>query len=277
MMRRDRLVLYSALPTTLAFSLSNFQQISTGELPVLCLLTYDTQMVDCTMIDFSNGCSSSCTTNLLSIQTAVQNVCATANVNVQTLLGIVKNGGIIEALCPAVSSTSSSTIAKPTSGTPPVSVITIPGVTGRPTTTSSLLFLTTSSLAMPPPTIPSSIPSASVTSISTKITTSTLPNTPPPIVPSPTSSAVATSVSTKATTSTISTIPPPQQNSTVSSNHSAATSSSSSSNPESTAKPGGGSGGGSPFDISSNGSIVCYNFRWFSVLLIAWTGFLLAQ
>ncbi|CAL3969273.1 hypothetical protein PZA11_006135 [Diplocarpon coronariae] len=282
MMRQDHLALYFALPTTLAFSLSNFQQISTGSLPVLCRLTYDTQMVGCTMVDFSNGCSNACTASLLSIQKAVQDICASANVNAQTLLGIVMNGGIIEALCPAISSTSSSIL-----GPPPASVISIPatypGAPGRPTTTtirppdlsSSLIFLTTSSLVMPPPTVPSLTSSAIATSISTKPTTSMPRNTPLPTVPSSTFSEIATSISTKATTSTLSTVPPSQQTSKVSSNHGTATAISSSSSPKSSAKPGGGSGGGSPFDISSNGSIVGCDFQWFLVLMVVWAGFML--
>ncbi|KAG4431422.1 hypothetical protein IFR05_013091 [Cadophora sp. M221] len=264
-MRRNHFTLFLALPTTLAFSLSNFQEITSTAIPLSCLLTYDTQMGDCKKKDFSKGCSDDCVQNLLSIQADVQEACSTITVNPSTLLGIVKSGGIVVALCPILGSTTSSTSS--TSATPQV-VVTIPttdpGVEVPKTTSTITVQPTASTTAR-----------ASQTIISLSIVSS---------VASPTSSSASTTSTistievpqTTATTASSTTTPEAVPVSTTTSNRAAAAASSSSGS-KATPKPDQGSGGGSPFDISSGGSIFGYNSALGVSLMLAWAGYFLGR
>ncbi|PVH89826.1 hypothetical protein DL98DRAFT_5948 [Cadophora sp. DSE1049] len=264
-MRRNHFALFLALPSALAFSLSNFQEITSTVIPLSCLLTYDTQIGDCKKKDFSKGCSNDCVQNLLVVQADVQEACSTILVNPSTLLGIVKSGGIVAALCPILSETT--TTATSTSATPQV-VVTIPtsspGVEVPKTTSTVTVQPTAGTTARPSQTIIS-------LSIVSSVVSSTSPDT------STTSATSTTEVpQTTATTASSTTTPEAVPVSTTTSNKAAAAASSSSGS-KASPKADPGSGGGSPFDISSSGSMVGYSSVLNVGFVLAWAGYFLGR
>lgn len=236
-MRWKHLTLLLTLPTALAFSLSDFQSLVDATLPRLCLSAYNTQMYDCQRRDFAEACSNDCITSLLSIQAEVQVACATVRINADSLLGIVKSSGIVEALCPGPRSTSTTT------------------------TTSRPIPRTTPPI--PYPTRPSS-------SLSTTSSTSTKPTMPeaPKISPQPQpppSSYTTSSTSSVGGNATTTTSSQPGAAATLTPT------------PKATPKPDHRSGGGSPFDNSSGGSFIELNPAWGAVLALFWTRVLLGR
>lgn len=264
-MRRNHFTLFLALPNALAFSLSNFQEITSTVIPLSCLLTYDTQIGDCKKKDFSKGCSNDCVQNLLVVQASVQDACSTILVNPSTLLGIVKSGGIVAALCPILSETTTATSS--TSATPQV-VVTIPtsspGVEVPKTTSTVTVQPTASTSAQPSQTI---ISLSIVSSVASSTSSDTLT-----ISTTSTTEAPQTTATTASSTTTPEAVPV----STTTSNK-AAVAASSSSGSKATPKADSGSGGGSPFDISSSGSIVGYNSAMIVGLVLVWAGYFLGR
>ncbi|KAF8866735.1 hypothetical protein BDZ45DRAFT_170717 [Acephala macrosclerotiorum] len=239
-----------ALPTADALSLANFQQITSILIPLSCQLTYDSQIPTCTKSDFDDGCSAGCISALNTVAQNVVDSCASITVNSNTLLGIVKNGGIVAALCPTISTTTS-TLLK--SSTTPIAVspavsVTIPtnsagntGGLGLKTTsaTTTSIPATQSIVSTSSEHKSSSIVSVTVKSTSTK-TTSTSPSSSTSIESADGGVGGGSAASTTTTNSTSS-----------SKQGSVATSTSSATSKPAAAPDSGGTGGGSPFDISS--------------------------
>ncbi|KAL2075756.1 hypothetical protein VTL71DRAFT_699 [Oculimacula yallundae] len=261
-MLRNCFTLFLALPSALALSLSNFQEITSVTIPAGCLLSYDTKMIECKKRDFNKGCSDGCVQNLLSIQAYVQEVCSTIQVSPSTLLGIVKNGGIVNALCP---------------GFGPVVTSSIPATTAPPKTTSTPTPFTsarTSQTVISVSIISSSIVFSTSSSTSASATSTFTPS-------SSTVSSTTSSVETPQTTATTvsSTTTPEALPVTTTPTNRAGAAASSSSKPKATPKADPGSGGGSPFDISSNGSagIVRCNSILGVGLVLGWAGYFLGR
>ncbi|KAK0113219.1 hypothetical protein ONS95_014914 [Cadophora gregata] len=264
-MRRNHLALFLAIPSAMALSLSNFQEITSTAIPLSCLLTYDTQISDCKKKDFNKGCSDDCVQNLLDIQSDVQDVCSTILVNPSTLLGIVKSGGIVAALCPTLGSTTTSTSS--TSATPQI-IVTIP------TSSPGVQVPKTSSIVIVQPTA-STTARSSLTIISLSIVSSMASSTSPAVFTTSTTST-AEAPQTTATTASSTTTPEAVPVSTTTSNKAAAAASSSSRS-KATPKPDPGSGGGSPFDIASGGNMIGYNPVFSVGLVLAWAGYFLGR
>ncbi|PSS13027.1 hypothetical protein M430DRAFT_43843 [Amorphotheca resinae ATCC 22711] len=266
---RRKAVFLAALPVTSALSLANFQEITSISIPLTCQLTYDGQIPSCTVSDFENGCSSTCQDSLELVAQSVSGVCSDVNVNPNTLLGIVKSGGILAALCPApkvtLSTPESSTHAIQQSNTAAhttISTIPITNPDAHTTTASTHSQSTEQSTVSTSSTIATiatttteastisqtstSIASASSTSTSTSITSTSI-------------SSAATTLSTQ-TQSAGSNIEPVPVTSTTATSTSSKTSSVTKETSHSD------SGGGSPFDISSGSSHIS---RSLSLLVMA--------
>ncbi|PMD39077.1 hypothetical protein L207DRAFT_584468 [Hyaloscypha variabilis F] len=241
-MRRRNISILLAVPAANALSLANFQTITSDLIPLSCQLTYDSQIPSCTVSDFNNGCSEICVAGLDAVAKAVSDSCDDVRVSSSTLLGIVKNGGIVAALCPTLAKTSaqsivpSVTVQPSTPAAQPAAVsVTIP--TGGPGVTGGLGFITTS----------------------TSTSTSTTSSTPIPVPQSEISTTPTKSAKTAKTTKTTSTSQsgqagglggsPATKSTTSAAKETTSTASSeTTSSPQSQDK----SGGGSPFDITSN-------------------------
>ncbi|KAN0110417.1 hypothetical protein V8E51_006804 [Hyaloscypha variabilis] len=238
-MRRRNISILLAVPAANALSLANFQTITSDLIPLSCQLTYDSQIPSCTVSDFNNGCSEICVAGLDAVAKAVSDSCDDVRVSSSTLLGIVKNGGIVAALCPTLAKTSaqsivpSVTVQPSTPAAQPAAVsVTIP--TGGPGVTGGLGFITTST------------------------STSTTSSTPIPVPQSEISTTLTKSAKTAKTTKTTSTSQsgqagglgsPATKSTTSAAKETTSTASSeTTSSPQSQDK----SGGGSPFDITSN-------------------------
>src|SRR6266536_4407518 len=134
-MRRKHLAVALGLPLANALSLQNFQQITSLLIPISCQLAYDEQIASCIVDDFRKGCSKSCKKGLKSVASDVSDACSSITVSSNTLLGIVMNGGIIEALCPTGTQTTQTTAA-PSAIPDPAPAVSVtlptasPGVTG---------------------------------------------------------------------------------------------------------------------------------------------------
>ncbi|XMA15715.1 hypothetical protein WAI453_008506 [Rhynchosporium graminicola] len=257
-MLRNLFKLLLALPSALAFSLSNFQEITSSSIPLGCLLSYDRQMRDCKKTDFSKGCSNDCVQNLLYIQRDVQEVCSTIQVNPTTLLGIVKNGGIVNALCPDLKFTTSSIRSIPPATT----------ATSRTISTATALPVASTTAKTSQTVISLSIVSSIVTSTSTSASASASE--------SDSDSSTADAPQTSATSISSATTPVAVPVTTTSTNKIAAAATSSTKS-KATTKADQGSGGGSPFDISSSGSIDGHNSVLGLVLVLVWAGLILGR
>ncbi|KAE9372260.1 hypothetical protein N431DRAFT_456993 [Stipitochalara longipes BDJ] len=238
-MRRRNISILLVAPTANALSLANFQSITSALIPFNCQLTYDSQIPSCTVSDFNNGCSEICVAGLNTVARAVSDSCSDVRVNSNTLLGIVKNGGIVAALCPTLAKTSaqptvaSVTVQPSTPAAQPAAVsVTIP--TDGPGVTGGLGFKTTST------------------------STSTSSSTPIPVPQSEVSSTTTKAAKTTKTTSTTSQSeqaggigggsPATKSTTTAAKKTTSTASSETTSSPQSQDK----SGGGSPFDTASN-------------------------
>lgn len=177
-MRRKIISVLLAVPAANALSLANFQSITSAFIPINCQLAYDNQIPSCTVSDFNNGCSEVCVQGLNAMARSVSKSCDDVEVSSKTLLGIVMNGGIVEALCPTLAKTStqatiSVTVQSSVPTAQPAAVsVTIPtdsaGVTG------GLGFKTSSTTTSTPIPAPQSEISTETTSaVKTTITSST--------------------------------------------------------------------------------------------------------
>ncbi|CAG8956411.1 hypothetical protein HYFRA_00003794 [Hymenoscyphus fraxineus] len=127
-MRRSNLLMgMVVLPSANALSLANFQQITSSVIPVTCMVAYNAQIPVCTTNDFNVACTAACQTALLLTGTTVRAGCLQVSAGSTTLLGIVMNGGIIQALCPKV--TENTPVAPPK---PPPAPTSIPLLSTRP-------------------------------------------------------------------------------------------------------------------------------------------------
>ena len=241
---RRKTVLLAALPFTHALSLGNFQDITSVLIPVNCLLTYDQQIPSCVVADFGEkGCSTGCQASLTSLASNVVKACSTVTVSSNTLLGIIKGGGILPALCTSLQKPTTSKAKTSTAPAPvqqPSEVVTLP-------TTSPGVQVPTSSTKKTTPTAQTVVPtsktetkSSSSNTVEPATETSVEPTAEPTAEPTPSTIALATDSNTAGiVTSTTQ----PSTSSTSASKSSSATSKS---------NTGGVSGGGSPFDIQAS-------------------------
>jgi hypothetical protein len=269
---RRKAILLATVPLTSALSLANFQQITSIFIPITCQLTYDSQIPTCKVSDFENGCSSACRSALTSVASDVSDSCSDVSVSSNTLLGIVMNGGIIQALCPATAKTtttvaqSSSAIAETASAADSVTIpTTSPGV--QLSTTTS----TTSKASKSTPSSQSAVTTHSTTAKTTRAkTTETTESTESTAAAASSTTVQATEASQSAEATSTST-----KNNAATSKTTAAAASTQKASQESDTQ-GVGSGGGSPFDISSSGTRI--NGGWmFAFVIAAWACVLLGR
>jgi len=241
-MRRKHLAIFVSAPMANALSLGNFQGITSNSIPLSCQLAYAATIPSCTVRDFGgSGCTAACVSGLESVANNVQSACDEVEVSSKTLLGTILDGGIIQALCPALAVTTQ----QPQATELPVNSVTIPtdsrGVTGglglKTTTTTQQPQTTQQHTTQQPPkpsTITVTTTSRTNSASNSETTTSTISDDTflttifPTTTTQPVNGGGAVPVTTSSTTS-------------------------STTKAASTPKADKGSGGGSPFDISSNG------------------------
>ncbi|KAI1404015.1 hypothetical protein F4819DRAFT_173763 [Hypoxylon fuscum] len=192
--------LLAVASTSSALNLSQFQVITSNQIPKKCIRAYQTEIEGCTSNDFTNGrqCSATCVNGLQKEASLVNDACGDLNVSQRSLLGIVLSGDLIDTLCPGFQATTVTTTVQPgtTKG-----FSTIPTTTPVDTTTEAA---TTTS----PETTPTS--DASTSDASTTIQSTT--DNPSPSTTSDdsdtstSSSTEATSVQTTAQTTAQSTV-----------------------------------------------------------------------
>ncbi|OIW33580.1 hypothetical protein CONLIGDRAFT_711462 [Coniochaeta ligniaria NRRL 30616] len=235
--------------TASAMSLSNFQLITSSQVPLGCILAYNTPILGCSNADFTQGntCSASCARALQRIEDALISVCGDATVPSTSVLGMALSGGLVELLCPSGKTTT-------TASQPSVS---------QSSTAAVVITQTTRQIGTFSP-----IPTP--TTLQTSTTTS--------------SSSAEEDSETEAQTSTSSSEPEPQPTETIQATEVApapAVTSSPAGSPTQTtgaqqtkAPPqttsDRGSGGGSPFDIATVASgSQQLTVRWLEVLLLS--------
>ncbi|KXH25187.1 hypothetical protein CSIM01_04131 [Colletotrichum simmondsii] len=133
-----------------SLSLSNFQLITELSVPLGCLLSYNNPIEGCEATDFgSTGtCSQKCRNGLTRMQSNLQDVCQSVQVQVNTILGQALSGNLVNLLCGALNQQTSSAVQ------------TI-------STTTIIILPSTTAIAPPPPPPPPA-------------TTSVAPPPPPP-------------------------------------------------------------------------------------------------
>lgn len=104
-----------------ALSLSNFQLITSAEVPLRCIIAYDSPISGCSTSDFTQGntCSTACKNGLQKIENTLTSVCGDANVPSSSVLGVALSGGLVGLLCPS-GETSASAASLSSSSTPAV-------------------------------------------------------------------------------------------------------------------------------------------------------------
>ncbi|KAI0841748.1 hypothetical protein F5Y06DRAFT_198718 [Hypoxylon sp. FL0890] len=244
--------------TASALNLSQFQLITSNQIPKSCIRAYQTEIEGCTSDDFTNGrqCSATCVKGLEQEQALVEAVCGDLNVSPRSLLGIVLSGGLVDILCPGFGTTTVTKTVQPSS--------TIAGfstVKSTPTITSE-----TTKASLTTPTITSETTKASLTTPPPKTTPTSETST---TEQSTTDQATPTSSSTTDDGDTSSPLPAdttPTQNTAQSSPTSEAAQSSTSDDDTPTPFV-----GGSPFDpapIEGSGTVVRPGFC--AEALMAW-------
>ncbi|KAL3423066.1 hypothetical protein PVAG01_04813 [Phlyctema vagabunda] len=245
------LLLAQALPFTTALSFANFQQITSILIPVQCQLAYNAQIDDCTVADFNNGCSTSCQQGLNDAASDVVDGCATVLVSETTLLGIIKGGGQIAALCPQQKSTSSRVSS--TSTTKSIPLLTSSSVEASVTipTSGGVKLSTTLATSTPPTftTTPSSVLQPTSSSISSTLSRSSSTT-------ASTSIESSTAVTSSSQLNTITQSSNTRQETATASRSTSASASTSTSQRSSQEQASVNSGGGSPFDITAAASDV---------------------
>ncbi|RFU28843.1 hypothetical protein B7463_g7483, partial [Scytalidium lignicola] len=171
--RRERYSLFFSLPFLFpladALSLANFQEITSNKIPLACQLAYDAQIPTCQVSDFKEGCSRGCEEALASIANFVSIACAGTSVKSKTLLGIVQDGGIIEALC---GTSSQATTAAMTTTTTSSRQVTSAASTSKSTSSSIVVVTTTTQTTTTTSAVP--VSSTILSQTSTTSTSSTI-------------------------------------------------------------------------------------------------------
>ncbi|KAI2639594.1 hypothetical protein GGS26DRAFT_274472 [Hypomontagnella submonticulosa] len=124
--RRSRRRLLGLIPllamasTTSALNLSQFQIITSNQIPKRCIRAYQSDIEGCTRNDFTNGrqCSASCVKGLQETEELINEACGDLNVNPKSLLGIVLSGGLVDVLCPGFGPTTITTTVQPSPTSP---------------------------------------------------------------------------------------------------------------------------------------------------------------
>ncbi|KAI0180902.1 hypothetical protein GGR52DRAFT_10405 [Hypoxylon sp. FL1284] len=198
------LPLLALVSASSALNLSQFQIITSNQIPRRCIHAYRSEIPGCTRVDFTNGrqCSDSCAQGLQDTAEKIDRACEDVSVNAESLLGIVLSGGLLDALCPGFGATTVTTTIHHHGTTK--------GFTTVPVSTTTK---ETPKMPPPPPPSPPPSPPHKPPPDTTKSTTTQLTTTEPtsqettsasatrdPPGASPTSSsAEATSVQTTAT------------------------------------------------------------------------------
>ncbi|KAI1106836.1 hypothetical protein F4804DRAFT_270105 [Jackrogersella minutella] len=106
--------------TSSALNLSQFQVITSNQIPNSCIRAYQTEIQGCTRNDFKRGkqCSSSCVQGLQQTQDLIDQACEGLDVSAQSILGIALSGGLVNLLCPGfdTTTTTKTIAASPTNG-----------------------------------------------------------------------------------------------------------------------------------------------------------------
>ncbi|KAI1457120.1 hypothetical protein F4805DRAFT_201478 [Annulohypoxylon moriforme] len=232
---RRRLLRYVSLltitSTSSALNLSQFQVITSNQIPKSCIKAYSSDIEGCTRNDFTDGrqCSSSCVQGLEQVQDVIDKACQDLNVSAKSLLGIVLSGDLVDTLCPGFDTTTVTKTVQPST--------TIPGFTTiNPAPAITSVDSSKTSSATSRKTTPTSEPTTIVQSTTDQ-------ETPPPSTTSDSSSTLSSS-STNTT---------PTQNTAQSAVTSAAQTTSSDDSSDDTDPT---LGGGSPFDqpVESSGT-----------------------
>lgn len=233
--------------TASAMSLANFELITSPQVPLGCILTYDAQLRGCSSSDFTQGqtCSASCSKALQNIQEALVSVCDGVSVPSTSLLGLALSGGLVERLCP--SGKAATTSSKPSTAvviTPTTRAIgTFSSIPAAPTTLQK--STTTSSSSTDVQESETEAPTSTSSPEAAAQPTETAPSTDVAPAPAVTSSPVA---NPPHTTKAQQTKAPPQTGSDKD------------------------SGGGSPFDIAraSSSGAPHLTGRWLEGFLFAY-------
>ncbi|KAI0881881.1 uncharacterized protein GGS22DRAFT_191604 [Annulohypoxylon maeteangense] len=127
--------------TSSALNLSQFQVITSNQIPKKCIKAYSTDIEGCTRSDFTNGrqCSSSCVQGLEEVKDVIDDACEGLNVSAKSLLGIVLSGGLVDTLCPGFDTTTVTKTVQPSTTNRGFSTI-----NPAPTTTSAASSKTSS-------------------------------------------------------------------------------------------------------------------------------------
>ena len=192
---RQKALFLAGLPAASAISLANFQPLDSSQIPYICEIPYYNQIPSCLVSDFDNGCSGVCEMALEAVAQSVIRACKGVSADPESLLETVLNGGIIAALCPVVSATSSKHGHHDT--TTSANLVTIaptsPGVqvTSTASTTTSTLSTTTTDQSTPtsvvvaPSTVASSTDQLSTSNLAPVTSSSTATPTQTPVVQEP--------------------------------------------------------------------------------------------
>ncbi|KAK7445838.1 hypothetical protein Landi51_07765 [Colletotrichum acutatum] len=150
-----------------SLSLSNFQLITELSVPLGCLLSYNNPIEGCEATDFgSTGtCSQKCRNGLTRMQSNLQDVCQSVQVQVNTILGQALSGNLVNLLCGALNQQTSSAVQ------------TI-------STTTIIILPSTTAIAPPPPP-----PPPATTSVAPPPPPTTSLSTSTPIILPPSSQA----------------------------------------------------------------------------------------
>ncbi|KAB5558100.1 hypothetical protein GE09DRAFT_100439 [Coniochaeta sp. 2T2.1] len=112
-LRTRAAALLAMASTASAMSLSNFQIITNSQVPLSCLVAYNTPILGCSDSDFTKGnaCSAVCARGLQSVEDTVASICKGVTISSTTILGQVLSGNLVEKLCP--SGTAAATTVSP--------------------------------------------------------------------------------------------------------------------------------------------------------------------
>ncbi|KAI1772430.1 hypothetical protein F4818DRAFT_172072 [Hypoxylon cercidicola] len=195
--------------TSSALSLSNFQVITSNQIPKRCIRAYQSDIEGCTRNDFTKGrqCSVSCVQGLEETADTVNEACGDLNVSQGSLLGIVLSGGLVDTLCPGFEATTVTTTVQPgtTKGTTK-GTTTAPGTTTAETTHTTKATSTSITTTSPETTTTAAVSTTaqSTTNQETSSTSATPDITSTSSTSSPSSSTDATTVQTTAQSTVLS-------------------------------------------------------------------------
>ncbi|KAI1384639.1 uncharacterized protein F4822DRAFT_433180 [Hypoxylon trugodes] len=135
----DFLLLLAVASTSSALNLSQFQVITSSQIPKRCIRAYQTEIAGCTRNDFTNGrqCSSSCVKGLQATTDLIGDACGDLNVTPNSLLGIVLLGNLVEVLCPGYQTTTVTKTVKPSLTSGFSTIVPAPTITSVDTNTNA--------------------------------------------------------------------------------------------------------------------------------------------